>query len=57
MQGRHCGSIEPLSAAVLAQLPHVASVLVKGSRFMKKERVVEAILAEAQRQAESGHAA
>jgi len=57
MQGRHFDAIEPLSAAVLAQLPHVSSVLVKGSRFMKMERVVEAIVAEAQRQAGSGHAA
>ncbi|HXD42882.1 MAG TPA: UDP-N-acetylmuramoyl-tripeptide--D-alanyl-D-alanine ligase [Ramlibacter sp.] len=57
MQGRHFEAIEPLSAAVLAQLPYVSSVLVKGSRFMKMERVVEAIVAEAQRQAGSGHAA
>ncbi|MBB1076253.1 UDP-N-acetylmuramoyl-tripeptide--D-alanyl-D-alanine ligase [Rhodoferax sp. 4810] len=34
-----------LQAAVLAALPGVASVLVKGSRFMKMERVVEAIVA------------
>jgi len=33
-----------LQAAVLAVLPTVASVLVKGSRFMKMERVVEAIV-------------
>ncbi len=33
-----------LQAAVLAALPTVASVLVKGSRFMKMERVVEAIV-------------
>jgi|SRR6185369_15425404 len=57
MQGRHFEAIEPLSAAVLAQLPYVSSVLVKGSRFMKMERVVEAIMAEAQRQAGAGHAA
>jgi UDP-N-acetylmuramoyl-tripeptide--D-alanyl-D-alanine ligase len=43
---------------VLAELPRVASVLVKGSRFMKMERVVQAIAAQAeQQQAESGHAA
>jgi len=34
-----------LQAAVLSTLPEVASVLVKGSRFMKMERVVEALLA------------
>ncbi|OIP23483.1 MAG: hypothetical protein AUK52_04405 [Comamonadaceae bacterium CG2_30_60_41] len=32
-----------LQAAVLAALPEAASVLVKGSRFMKMERVVQAI--------------
>ncbi len=32
-----------LQAAVLASLPNVASILVKGSRFMKMERVVEAL--------------
>jgi UDP-N-acetylmuramoyl-tripeptide--D-alanyl-D-alanine ligase len=34
-----------LQAAVLAELPRVASVLVKGSRFMTMERVVQAIVA------------
>jgi UDP-N-acetylmuramoyl-tripeptide--D-alanyl-D-alanine ligase len=43
MQGRHFESMESLNTAVLAQLPAVASVLVKGSRFMKMERVIEAI--------------
>jgi UDP-N-acetylmuramoyl-tripeptide--D-alanyl-D-alanine ligase len=33
-----------VQATVLAALPTVASVLVKGSRFMKMERVVEAIV-------------
>ncbi|HSN80002.1 MAG TPA: Mur ligase family protein, partial [Rhodoferax sp.] len=33
-----------VQAVVLAALPTVASVLVKGSRFMKMERVVEAVL-------------
>jgi len=45
MRGRHFAGIEPLRSAVLAELPGVASVLVKGSRFMKMERVVEAIAA------------
>ena len=58
MKGRHFDAIEPLVAAVLAELPRVASVLVKGSRFMKMERVVQAIAALAeQQQTESGHAA
>ncbi len=33
-----------LQAAVLAYLPGMASVLVKGSRFMKMERVVQAVV-------------
>ena len=58
MNGRHFNAIESMTVAVLEQLPGVASVLVKGSRFMKMERVVEAILAEAGReQPEAGHAA
>jgi UDP-N-acetylmuramoyl-tripeptide--D-alanyl-D-alanine ligase len=37
-----------LQTAVAAVLPGVASVLVKGSRFMKMERVVQAIVAASQ---------
>ncbi len=43
------GEMAALQAAVLACLPGMASVLVKGSRFMKMERVVEAICAAADR--------
>jgi UDP-N-acetylmuramoyl-tripeptide--D-alanyl-D-alanine ligase len=42
---RHFAAVENLNAAVLALLPQVNSVLVKGSRFMRMERVVEAVLA------------
>ena len=42
---RHFSSMAELNAAVLDELPQVASVLVKGSRFMKMERVVQAVMA------------
>jgi UDP-N-acetylmuramoyl-tripeptide--D-alanyl-D-alanine ligase len=45
---QHFASIEELNAAVLQQLPQVSSLLVKGSRFMRMERVVEAVCATAQ---------
>ena len=57
--GRHFKDIDALNAALQGRLPGLRSVLVKGSRFMKMERVVQALAALAQPQApgEAGHAA
>ena len=52
-QGLHFDDIDALKVAILKQLPSVKSVLVKGSRFMKMERVVVAIQ---EQQKETQHA-
>ena len=54
---RHFDTVDALNAAVLQCLPLAQSVLVKGSRFMKMERVVAAIRASEQNHQEASHAA
>ncbi|HQR22891.1 MAG TPA: UDP-N-acetylmuramoyl-tripeptide--D-alanyl-D-alanine ligase [Burkholderiaceae bacterium] len=41
--GRHFESVEPLVAALTTHIDPTATVLVKGSRFMRMERVVQAL--------------
>jgi UDP-N-acetylmuramoyl-tripeptide--D-alanyl-D-alanine ligase len=45
VSAQHMADIDTLNQRVMQQLPQLGSVLVKGSRFMKMERVIEAISA------------
>ena len=47
--GRHFADIDSLLSAVCSALAHTGSILVKGSRFMKMERVVAAVTEYAKR--------
>jgi UDP-N-acetylmuramoyl-tripeptide--D-alanyl-D-alanine ligase len=50
--GQHFDDVEALKTAVLQELPNTSSLLVKGSRFMKMERVVLAITSQKEQQRE-----
>lgn len=45
--GLHFANMAELASAVVAELPHAASILIKGSRFMKMEQVIQAVTAAA----------
>lgn len=51
-QARHFENIADLQEATQSALPLVASILVKGSRFMQMERVVQALVAASSKLAE-----
>jgi len=55
--GSHFDDIERLQAAVRTHLNTCASVAVKGSRFMRMERVVEALAQAGESTPEGTHAA
>jgi len=42
-QGQHCADTDALTQAAAQALAHSASVLVKGSRFMRMEKVIEGL--------------
>jgi UDP-N-acetylmuramyl pentapeptide synthase len=54
--GQHFNDVDMLNAAVREALPSLGSVLVKGSRFMRMERVVQVIEALAQQDEGKQHA-
>ena len=49
-QAQHFDDIADLNAAALAAARQAASIVVKGSRFMKMERVIEALRAAEEQQ-------
>lgn len=54
---QHFDDVESLNIAVINKLTQVKSILVKGSRFMKMERVIQAVLNNIKAQKEPKHVA
>ena len=52
----HFASVQEIDAALCTQASACSSILVKGSRFMRMERVVQMLVAHAQSTAQSTHA-
>ena len=52
---RHFASVEDLNADLVAHMTANTAVLVKGSRFMKMERIVKAITVTHDKQTNGGH--
>ncbi len=52
---RHFGDVEALLAALMPRLTAATTVLVKGSRFMRMERVVKSLTEAEQGLAEGVH--
>ena len=55
--GQHFEDMATLQAKLLQMLPQFNSILVKGSRFMKMERVLDVLTAQTQQMGELKHAA
>lgn len=53
-EARHFPDMAALATAVVAELPLVKSLLVKGSRFMKMEQIVHAVTAAAAQTSQQG---
>ena len=53
--GEHFRKIEDLVAVLSVEMAAGTTVLVKGSRFMRMERVVDAVLADGEAKSEGGH--